>query len=264
MMHDPASETGVAPSPSSAMPDSTASGSATRLSPAPESHDAGGEFVRGISALFPLVLGGIPFGMIYGVVATQAGLSLTAAQAASAIVFAGSAQFVATQLVAGGASGIVIVLSVAVINMRHALYSASVAPYLSHLSAPWKALLAYLLTDEAFAVSIGHLQAEGPRAKRHFFLLGAGLMLWASWQASTALGLFVGARLPARWSLEFTVPLTFIALVVPQVRDRPALVAALLAGAVAIAARGFPLGLGLLLAAMMGIVAGTLFERRTA
>jgi branched chain amino acid efflux pump len=262
-MHEPSSGTGITPALGSSAPSPSASSSATRFSPAPGSQSSGGELVHGVLAELPLLLGVIPFGMIYGVLATQAGLSLAAAQAASAIVFAGSSQFVTTQLVAGGASGIVIVLSVAAVNLRHALYSASVAPHLAHLSAPWKALLAYLLTDEAYAVSIGHLQAEGSRANRHYFLLGAGLMLWAAWQASTALGLFIGARLPASWSLEFTLPLTFIAMVVPQVRDRPALLAALSAGAVALAARGLPFGLGLLLAAVIGIAAGTVLERRT-
>lgn len=232
--------------------------------PAPGSYDARDEFLRGVLAEVPLSLGGVPFGMIYGVLATQAGLTLAAAQAASVIVFAGSAQFIAAQLVAGGASGVVIVLSMAAINLRHALYSASVAPHLAHLSAPWKAVLAYLLTDEAYAVSIGRLQADGPPGQRHFFLLGAGLGMWASWQASTALGLFIGARLPSTWSLEFTLPLTFIALVVPQLKDRPALAAAVVSGAVALAARGLPLGLGLLLAAALGIAVGTLLERRAA
>jgi 4-azaleucine resistance transporter AzlC len=224
--------------------------------------DARGELLRGVAAELPLLLGVVPFGMIYGVLAAQAGLPRVTAQAASAIVFAGSSQFVMTQLVAGGASGLVIVLSIAAINARHALYSASVAPYLAHLSAAWKALLAYLLTDEAYAVSIGHLQVEGPRALRHFFLLGAGLTLWASWQVSTAFGLFIGARLPSSWSLEFTFPLMFIALVVPQLNDRAGLAAALLAGGVAVAAQGLPLGLGVLLAAVVGILAGTALERR--
>jgi len=223
--------------------------------------DARGELLRGVAAELPLLLGVVPFGMIYGVLAAQAGLTRVTAQAASALVFAGSSQFVMTQLVAGGASGLVIVLSVAAINARHALYSASVAPYLAHLSAAWKALLAYLLTDEAYAVSIGRLQADGPRAMRHFFLLGAGLTLWASWQVSTAFGLLIGARLPSAWSLEFILPLMFIALVVPQVKDRAGLVAALLAGSVAVATRDLPLGMGILLAAVVGILAGTALER---
>ncbi len=222
------------------------------------------ELLRGILAEIPLLLGVVPFGLIYGVIATQSGLTPATAQAASAVVFAGSSQFVMSQLVAGGASGLVIVVSIAAINLRHALYSASLAPHLAHLSAGWKALLAYLLTDEAYAVSIGHLEADGPRIHRHFFLLGAGLTLWASWQASTALGLFVGARVPAAWSLEFTLPLMFIAIVVSQLKDRAGIAAALVAGGLAVALRGLPLGLGVLLAAVAGILAGSALERREA
>jgi len=222
------------------------------------------EFLRGILAEIPLLLGVVPFGIIYGVVAIQSGLSPATAQAASAVVFAGSSQFAMSQMVAGGASGLVIVLSVAAINLRHALYSASVAPHLAHLSAAWKALLAYLLTDEAYAVSIEHLEAGGPRVHRHFFLLGAGLTLWATWQASTALGLFVGARVPSAWSLDFTLPLMFIALVVPQLKDRAGIAAALAAGGLAVGMRGLPLGLGVLLAAVVGILAGTALEKREA
>ena len=222
------------------------------------------ELLRGILAEIPLLLGVIPFGMIYGVIAIQSGLTPATAQAASAVVFAGSSQFAMSQLVAGGASGLVIVVSIAAINMRHAMYSASLAPHLAHLSAAWKALLAYLLTDEAYAVSIGHLQADGPRTHRHFFLLGAGLTLWTAWQASTALGLFVGARLPQSWSLDFTLPLTFIAIVVPQLKDRAGLWAALIAGGLAVALRGLPVGMGVLLAAVVGILAGTALERRQA
>jgi predicted branched-subunit amino acid permease len=113
-------------------------------------------------------------------------------------------------------------------------------------------------------VSIGHLEADGPRIHRHFFLLGAGLTLWASWQASTALGLFVGARVPAAWSLEFTLPLMFIAIVVSQLKDRAGLAAALVGGGLAVALRGLPLGLGVLLAAVSGILAGTALEKREA
>jgi 4-azaleucine resistance transporter AzlC len=218
--------------------------------------------LRGILAEIPLLLGVIPFGMIYGVVAIQSGLSPATAQAASAVVFAGSSQLAMSQLFAGGASGLVIVLSVAAINLRHALYSASLAPHLAQLSPAWKALLAYLLTDEAYAVSIEHLAARGPRVHRHFFLLGAGLTLWASWQASTALGLFVGARVPSAWSLDSTLPLMFIALVVPQLKERAAIAAALAAGGLAVLMRGLPLGLGVLLAAVVGILAGSALEKR--
>jgi 4-azaleucine resistance transporter AzlC len=116
------------------------------------------EFFSGIKAELPILIGVIPFGMIYGVLALGAGLEPVQAQAMSSIVFAGSAQFVSAQLLYAGTPGAVIVLTVAVVNLRHALYSASLAPYLKPLQPGWKWLLAYLLTDEAYAVTITHYQ----------------------------------------------------------------------------------------------------------
>src|ERR1044071_6904863 len=133
------------------------------------------------------------------------------AQAMSSIVFAGSAQFIAAQLFHDSVPGFVIVLTIAVVNLRHMLYSASLAPYLASLSTRWKALLSYLLTDEAYAPTILHYEANGVRPSAHWFLFGAGCSLWTTWQASTALGIFLGAAIPASWSLGFALRLTFIA-----------------------------------------------------
>ena len=109
------------------------------------------EFWAGVRAEIPILVGGVPFGMIYGALALNAGLSTFASQMMSSIVFAGSAQYVTAQLVHDAAPGLVIVLTIAVINLRHVLYSASLAPYLASLPTRWKMLLSYLLTDEAYA-----------------------------------------------------------------------------------------------------------------
>ncbi len=114
------------------------------------------QLLAGLRAEVPILLGVIPFGMIYGVLALSAGLSVGAAQSMSAIVFAGSSQFIGATLIAAGAPGLVIVLTTLVVNLRHMLYSASVAPYVQKLRPGWKWLLAYLLTDEAYAVVILH------------------------------------------------------------------------------------------------------------
>jgi hypothetical protein len=124
-------------------------------------HSRRSEFISGVQAELPIMLGVIPFGMIYGVVAMGAGLPAGVAQAMSSIVFAGSAQFVAAQLFGMGTPGLVIVLTAFVVNLRHMLYSASVAPYVRHLDAKWKCLLAYLLTDEAYAVVITRYNRDG-------------------------------------------------------------------------------------------------------
>jgi len=205
--------------------------------------------------------------MIYGLLALGAGLPAGTAQAMSVVVFAGSAQFVSAKLIGEGAPALVVVATVVVVNLRHALYSASVAPFVRRLNAGWKALLAYLLTDEAYAVAITRYLRDGDRADvsphRHWYFLGAGLTLWGAWQVSTAVGVFLGARVPESWSLDFTLPLTFIALVFPALRDRASSAAALAAGVLAVVAVGLPYKLGLLLAAAAGIAVGLAAEART-
>ncbi len=218
------------------------------------------EFWAGVGGELPLLLGVMPFGMIYGALALSAGLSVRTAQAMSVVVFAGSAQFVIAQLVSAGTPAAVIILTAFIVNLRHVLYSASMAPYIKHLSWPWKGVLGYLLTDEAYAVTITRYlrPTVGPYA--HWFYLGAGLTLWSSWQLSTAAGIFLGAQIPASWSLDFTLALTFIALVVPALKDRATVAAALTGGSVAVLANGWPYKLGLVTAALTGIAAGVVVE----
>lgn len=217
-------------------------------------------FLNGVRAEIPLLIGVFPFGMIYGALALNAGLSTLASQLMSSIVFAGSSQFVTAQLVHDSAPGFVIILTIAVVNLRHMLYSASLAPYLKNLSLKWKALLSYLLTDEAYAPSILNYEKEGITPVSHWFLLGAGFALWLIWQISTALGIFLGAAIPIEWPLDFALPLTFIAMVVPILKNRPMVAAAVSAGVVALLAFGLPYKLGIILAALTGIIVGTVLE----
>lgn len=223
----------------------------------PSSH-----FWAGVRAELPLLVGVFPFGMIYGTLAINAGIPITAAQAMSSIVFAGSSQFATAQLVHDATPAFVIVLTIAVINLRHMLYSASLAPYMHDLSMRWKILLSYLMTDEAYAVAILHYEKVGATPFAHWYFFGAGLALWSTWQVSTALGIGLGASLPSEWPLDFALPLTFIAMMVPALRNRPAWMAALSAGLVALLAQSLPYKLGLILAALTGIVVGTILESR--
>ncbi len=231
------------------------------------------QFLAGVRAELPILVGVTPFGMIYGVLALGAGLPPGLSQAMSAVVFAGSSQMVLTQLVHLSTPAVVLLLTVFVVNLRHALYSASLAPYVQHLPLRWKLLLSYLLTDEAYAVTITHYealarpagrdpQAAEARALAHWFYLGAGLALWSAWQLSTAAGIFLGAAAPEWWGLDFTLALTFIALVIPNLKDRPSLLAAAVAGLVALLAYGLPYRLGLIAAALAGVAAGMWAENQ--
>lgn len=220
------------------------------------------QFLKGVKDTLPILIGVAPFGMIYGVMAVKAGLTAAAAQAMSVILFAGSSQFMVVQLISAGTPWLVIVTTAFIINLRHALYSASIAPHIRRLSPLWKGLLAYTLVDEAYAIGITHFEQNGSKELQHWYLFAAGLALWTCWQASTALGIFLGAQIPAEWSLDFTLALTFIALVVPALKDRPLVLAALSAGITAAAAHQLPYKFGLILAALVGISVGLWSEQK--
>lgn len=222
---------------------------------------AAAEFGAGLLAVVPLLLGAIPFGLIYGVLAVKAGIPPALAIAAAFIVFAGSAQLLITQLVTLGTPGGLIVLSVAVINLRHALYSAALALPLQPLPMRWKVLLAYLLTDEAYAAALKRFASPADPTHRHWFLFGCGFGLWAVWQAACIAGVLLGSEIPAAWSLDFAGTLTFIAIVVPLLTDRAAWLAMVAAGCLALACAGLPYQLAIVAAAVGGMLAGSWMDR---
>ncbi len=219
-----------------------------------------GHFMAGVRAVSPILLGIVPFATISGIAAVEIGMPKGLAIAMSMIMFAGAAQLASVQLLGAGAPGAIVVLTAVVINLRFAMYSASLGPHFQTLSARWKALFAYLLTDQAYAVSIIRFQDGLSAVARKWFYFGAAIALWATWQAGTAAGVFLGATVPASWSLDFAVPLTFMALAVPAIRDAPSAAAALAAGAVAVGAAGMPYHLNIITAAGAGIAVGLMAE----
>jgi 4-azaleucine resistance transporter AzlC len=230
---------------------------------ATQTHTPRSEFGSGVRDQLPLLLGVIPFGLIFGALAVSVGIPPLAAQGFSVFIFAGSAQFIAASLVGELVAPVIVILTIFVVNLRHALYSASLGPHMDHLSGRWKLALSWLLTDEAFAVASTRYR-RGSLAQAHWYTLGAGMALWATWQISTALGIALGARVPADISLDFALPLTFLALLVPALVNRPTVMAALSAGVLAVMLHGLPLRLGLLIGASVGVGVGTLLHRNRA
>ena len=218
--------------------------------------------------MLPAAVALIPFGLVCGVDAAAVGASPLASIGLSAIVFSGAAQILATQLYAAGAPLAVIVLTCFVIGLRLAMYSAAMAPHLGTFPARWRYLSAFLLTDQAFAATISRFEtsADKDRALSHF--LGGGIVLWSGWQLMTMAGYFVGNVIPASWSLEFAVPLCFIALLGPLLRERPAIAAAVAAAVAVVLLAGLPMRLNIVVAGIIGIAVGTLaelaLERKTA
>ena len=222
------------------------------------------EFWAGGRDTIPLIIGAIPFGLIFGTLATASGLSFAGTMAMSALVFAGSAQFIALGLIATGTGWPLIVLTTFVVNLRHALYSATLAPYITRLPSRWQIPLAFGLTDETFVVVVNRYhQADGSVHKR-WYHLGSMVFMYTNWQICTFLGLTLGQLIPnaAAWGLDFAMPVTFIGMIVPYLKNRPMLATVWVSGVVALLAYHMPHKLGLIVAALAGIAAGVVIEAR--
>jgi 4-azaleucine resistance transporter AzlC len=221
------------------------------------------EFLAGVRDTIPLLLGAFPFGLIYGTVAVTSGVSLAAAMAMSAFVFAGSAQFIAVGLVAAQTPVAVIILTTFIVNLRHMLYSATLLPYLKNLPQTWRIPLAFWLTDETFAVAVHRFQAKDSSACKHWYQLGSSLAMYLNWQLWCFLGMVLGNRMPdaSDWGLDVAMPVTFIGMIIPFVKTIPIVVCVLTAGAASLLALAMPYKLGIIASAFAGIGAGLVAER---
>ena len=218
------------------------------------------EFRAGFLEMLPACVGLVPFGLVCGVAAQVAGADALAAIGLATIIFSGAAQILALQLFAAGAPLAIVVLTCFVLGLRLLMYSAAMAPHLASLPPRWQRGLAFVLTDQAFAAAIRRFNAtHDPRDGARYFA-GCGAALWITWQATNLAGYFAGNLIPAAWALDFAVPLCFIALVAPLMRSVPNVTAALVAGVAVLALGGLPMKLNLVLAGVLGIVAGTLAE----
>lgn len=220
------------------------------------------EFLRGVKDTVPLIIGAIPFGIIFGALAITAGLSVWAVLGFSLIVFAGSAQFVAASLVSQGAGVALIVLTTFIVNLRHGLYAASLGPYVKKLPQCWLVPLAFWLTDESYAVVIQRYREADTSEYKHWYFLGSGLFMYVNWQICTVIGIVTGQSLAgiSDWGLEFALVVTFIGIVVPLIVSRAMLLSAVVAGTVAVLLHSLPNQVGLMSGALAGIAAGVLVE----
>ncbi|MDS0220624.1 AzlC family ABC transporter permease [Haloarcula sp. S1AR25-5A] len=216
-------------------------------------------FRRGVRDAAPLLLGIVPFGLVAGIAAVNAGFGLSMAVGLSVVVFAGASQIAALELLGQDAPLSVVVATAVVINLRYLMYSASIAPYFRDFTARWKAVLAYVLTDQAYAISVASYRSDRP-VDRKWYYLGAAVTLWAVWQVTTVAGALLGTGVPDAWGLEFAIPLVFLAILVPAIEDRASAVAAVVGGALAVLGAGLPLNLGLLVGSAVGITAGVVTE----
>jgi len=214
--------------------------------------------MAGANATLPLIVGAIPFGILFGTLAGPSGLSVGATLAMSLIVFAGSAQFIALGLLAGGAGLGVIVATTLVVNLRHLLYAAALLERVKQLPQRWRIPMAFWLTDETFAAVSNRLLTAADDANAHWFYLGSALAMYGNWQLCTWLGLALGGLFPdmTHWGLDFAMSVTFLGMVAPYLRNRPMWLCVIGAGAMAMATWQMPHKLGLIVAALCGIALG--------
>lgn len=226
------------------------------------SHSASSEFWSGARDTIPVIVGAIPFGIIFGALAINAGLSVAATIGLSVFVFAGSSQFVAAGLVAQGAGVLVIVLTTFIVNLRHALYSASIGPYLADKSRRWLLPLGFWLTDETYAVVVQRYARDDGSPNKHWYHLGSSVAMYSNWQLCTVIGLVAGTQLQgmANWGLEFAMVVTFIGIVVPLLQRVPMILCAVVAGGVSLWLREWPNQIGLMLGSLTGIAIAMLVD----
>ncbi len=208
-----------------------------------------------------MLLGAAPFGLITGASAVAAGMAALEITLMSATVFAGAAQLAAIALLSAGAAVWVVLLTTLMVNLRHVMYSAALAPSLRGESLGARAAMGAVLVDHIYAFASLRFARREPDLVRRDYVLGMGLPMWLTWTCATAAGAFLGAQVPASWQLDFAVPLMFLALLIPSIRNRPGLVAAITGGGLALALGGLPFNLGLVIGALTGIAAGTAAER---
>lgn len=214
----------------------------------------------GARDMVPMLLAVVPFGLLVGATAVSVGLSVVQAIAFSMFTYAGASQVAAFGLIDLGAPIAILLLTVGMVNLRLAIYGAALAPYLRAIPLPMRAFMLAILTDQVFAFGVLRFD-EDPELPRRDYYLGFALTMWFGWTVATVVGALAGTRVPADWSLDFAIPLIFLALLLPMLRDRPNVVAALVGGGVALAAAGLPFNLGLILAVLSGIAAGAVSER---
>ncbi len=220
-------------------------------------------FVQGARDTIPLLIAAIPFGIVYGALAVAGGLSELATLAMSILVFAGSSQFIAVTLLAASAALPVILMTVFIVNLRHMLYAASLMPEVKAWPQYLRAITAFWLTDETYAVVANRIIRRPRDPLLHWYYLGSALAMYGNWILCSYIGMTLGKQIPdlTSWGLDIAMVVAFIGIVVPLLQDLPKIACALTAGICAALTFDWPNQTGLLLSSLLAIVVGLLIER---
>jgi len=223
-------------------------------------------YLAGLRDGAPFTIIVVPFGMIFGVIGTEAGLSVAEVMGFTVLVIAGAAQITALQLMQDNAPTLIVLATALAVNLRMAMYSASMAPHVRG-ARPWqKALVGYLLVDQSFAASVMKYEQRPewdlPRKLAYFF--GTATPVSTLWYAGTLVGALAGQAIPEAWSIDVAVPLAFLAIVAPGLRTPAHMAAAATALVASLLLAFLPYSLGVIVAGALGMIAGAEAERALA
>ena len=218
-------------------------------------------FKIGCIDLSPHLLSVIPFGIIFGAIGIELGFDSLYVYATSLIIFGGASQIVFLQLLSGGASSLVAITSVGVINSRHLLYGAVLSEYLEKLSLIKRLLFSYIIVDQAFAVSNQYFKLNKDQKNNHYHLIGSGVLLWFAWQVSTIFGIIVGSIVPEQLGLKFVIPLTFIAIIINEFKKINHVIVILVSGFSSLYFFDIPYKLYIIICPMIGLILASIITR---
>jgi 4-azaleucine resistance transporter AzlC len=220
-------------------------------------------FFVGIRKTIPLMIGVIPFGLAYGIMGSQAGLTIAEITLMSMIVFAGSAQFMAIGMISQGVDFALIVFSTLLINLRHLLMGLSLSTYLNKLKSGWLYTLAFGMVDESYATTIYYYQNSESSEGNPYFMLGSAIGMYIFWVGSSIAGGFLGHSIedPLAWGLDFAMPATFLTILIPQIKSVRIFAVILISGVCTIAGYLYIPGKWyIIIATVVATAAGTIME----
>lgn len=219
-------------------------------------------FLLGMKRLLPIASGIIPFGLIMGAVSQGHGLTLFETMGMNFMVFAGASQLASLELMSNNTESFIVITTGIVINIRFIMYSTSFAPIVANLD-PFKKLgISYLLTDQSYAVSINEFDRITDHKDRIIFFMGASTLMVFVWQGSTFLGYIFGNFAPPSLGVDFIIPLAFMTLVVPSLKNRKFILVALISFIASLIFHNVPYNLGLIISAGIGITLGYQLNKR--
>lgn len=228
---------------------------------APSSTRGSSAFWLGMRAMLPLTVGIVPFGVVFGASIEGSGMGLGPGLSSSLIILAGASQLTMSELIREGSSWVVVISAALFINSRFCLYSAALSPSFAEFPRRWRFGLPLLLTDQAASVSLIYYETERRQEYRRWFFFGTGMGLVIFWCLGTIVGAATGASIPPEWQLDFAVPLMFLALLIPNLKDSPSVLAGVVGGAGAVLAADLPTGLNIIVGAVAGIVCGAIADQ---